>query len=116
MITSTIPGSFFYKPPSKAELKQARADGRETARQIAELCVLAGRSELAADFICRGLTVEQVRAALAGAGARSEPGDAAETSLVDALARQARRMDRQAADQMWDRAFAAARPTPATTH
>jgi hypothetical protein len=105
---NNIRGSLLYSPPTKAELKKARADGRETARQVAEICVMFGRAELAADFICRGLTVEAVKAALAEAGARSEPGDAAET-LADALAHRAARMSREQADQLWDQAFAKAR-------
>jgi hypothetical protein len=105
---SNIPGSLLYNPPTKAAVKQARAEGREAARQIAEICVLAGRSELAADFICRGLSVAQVKAALSDAGARPEPGDGEET-LAAALAHRAARMSREQAEQLWDAAFAKAR-------
>src|SRR5580704_6644123 len=102
---NNIRGSLLYSPPTKAELKQARADGRETARQIAELCVVAGRAELAADLIVRGLSVETVKAALAGdTGGRPEAGGT--ETLADGVVRQARQMDRQASAALWDAAFA----------
>ena len=63
------------------DLDAARAEGRNEAATIAELCTLAGRPELAAEFISEKLTEQAVRARLleVRAAADSASTDAATT-------------------------------------
>jgi hypothetical protein len=94
----------FEQSPSRAEIKAARAQGRAPAVEIAQLCVAAGRPEFAAEAIAFGMTVDQVRRALAAVGVRPDAG-----SPLDVALAHAKRMTPAAIDKLWDQAIARAR-------
>ena len=65
----------------------------------------AGRAEALAEFIAKGMSLDEVRAALGG-GSRQ---DAVGETLVNALVRHSRMMSADRAAGMWDDAYGKAR-------
>ncbi len=115
-LPGTSPAVAAATPPAKAapasvvDLDAVRAKVRgETAAdyvEIAELCALAKRPELAAEFIRAGKTISAVREEIQRL--RADASDARQVSghiLADAGTNSA-----QEVSDSWDRAFAAARP------
>jgi signal peptide peptidase SppA len=90
-------------------LDSAREQGRETyaaeVREIAELCQLAGKPALAADFIATGKSVADVRKALVDARAKEDKEIGELSNHRPAQAK----MGAAAVTDLWDKAFATAR-------
>jgi hypothetical protein len=93
-------------PSKRSAWEAAYLDGRNEAREIAELCLRAGRPELAADFVARGMSATAVTKALLGETPSSS------SSLDAALAHAKRRMSQGEIDELWSKAIARARGEP----
>ena len=97
---------------SVVELNAARAEGEAAAAQrvaeVSRLCRLAKLPEMAAEFLEKGLTVQQVSETLIEARAAASDAAHAAVDHRTTFGLAAEAGDRQACSQMWREAFSAA--------
>jgi capsid assembly protease len=106
------PAASGERSASVVELSAARAEGEAASAQrvaeISRLCRLAKLPEMAAEFLEKGMTVQQVSEALIEAHAAASDAAHAAVDHRTTFGLAAEVGDRQACSQMWRDAFAAA--------
>lgn len=84
-----VPANIVSKSETKElimpKTEMTAADVRAEVREIAELCAIAGRSELAAEYICNGVSAADARAKLAKLGPKQVQAAATGEEIVTAI-------------------------------